>query len=231
MASPFQSYCGLTEEDVSKKITDEHIEVISRSLCRQWQFLPAHLGLETIVVDDIAKSNVMDEREKRDKFLRTWKKEKGSEATYKKLIDGLLTIKSREDAESVYELLKGTDPMQQQQQTGELQQQPEERRQQPEEQQQQPQERQQQLEEQPEELQQQPEEQSEEQQQPEEQWQQPEERQQPEEQQHEGLQQPETSMCMGVIIILYNYKAPNQGSIPWDISPAPKYLTPTSQNS
>ena len=157
MASSFWSYCGLTEEDVSKKITDEHIEFISRSLCRQWKSLPAHLGLAIIVVDDIDKSNVMDEREKREKFLRTWKKEKGSEATYKKLIDGLLTIKCKEDAEFVCELLKGTDSMQQQQ-PEELQQQLEERQQQPEERQQQPEELQQQPEQQPETQQQQSEE-------------------------------------------------------------------------
>ena len=179
MASSFQSYCGLTEEEVSKKITDEHIEVISRSLCSQWKSLPAHLGLATIVVDDIDKSNVMDEREKRDKFLRTWKKEKGSEATYKKLIDGLLTIKCREDAEAVCKLLKGTGSMQQQQ-PEELKQQPEERQQQPEEQ---PETRKQQPEQQPETRQPQSEEQ---QQQPETQQRQSEERLRPQ-QQSEGM--------------------------------------------
>ena len=96
----------------NKQITDEHIEVISRTLCSQWKSLPAHLGLPPITARDI-DHGPGDEREKRNTFLTTWKAMKGSEATYKKLISALLKIEHREDAESVCELLKDADSVQQ----------------------------------------------------------------------------------------------------------------------
>ena len=102
----------LTEEDVNKQITDQHIEIISRTSCSQWKSLPAHLGLLPITARDIDRGPG-DEREKRNTFLTTWKAMKGSEATYKKLINALLTIECREDAESVCELLKDADSVQQ----------------------------------------------------------------------------------------------------------------------
>lgn len=117
----------LTEKDVNEKITDQHIEVISRSMCSKWKSLPSHLGLDTTIVDDIQRSrHLIDESEKRNKFLTIWKEEKGSEATYKNLIGGLLAIQRRDNAESVCKLLKGADSVQQQQ-PEEQQQQPEER--------------------------------------------------------------------------------------------------------
>ena len=48
----------------------------------------------------------MDEDQKRERFFLIWKENKGSEATYIKLIRALLTIESKEDAESVCELLQ-----------------------------------------------------------------------------------------------------------------------------
>ena len=98
----------LTEEDVDKQITDKHIEVISRSTCRKWRSLYAHLDLTSIVVLDIDHDHHMqlDEDQKRSLFFTNWKEKKGSEATYKWLISALLTIECREDAESVCELLK-----------------------------------------------------------------------------------------------------------------------------
>ena len=102
----------LAEKDTDKQITDEHIEVISRTSCSQWKSLPAHLGLPLITARDIDRGPG-DEREKRNTFLTTWKAMNGSKATYKKLISALLKIECREDAESVCELLKNADSMQQ----------------------------------------------------------------------------------------------------------------------
>ena len=106
----------LTEEDVSKQITDEHIEVISRSTCRKWRSLYAHLDLSSIAVDDVDHLPV-DEDQKRFKFLTSLKEKKGSEATYKKLICALLTTECREDAECVCKLLKSLQQQQQQPQS------------------------------------------------------------------------------------------------------------------
>ena len=105
----------LTEEDVNKQITDEHIEVLSRKICGrgQWKSLPAHLGLATITAEDIDCGSV-DPREKRHQFFLAWKQKKGSEATYKRLITALLKIECTQDAESVCETTKGEQQQQQQ---------------------------------------------------------------------------------------------------------------------
>ena len=118
---------GLESEDVNNKITDKHIEVISRSSCKKWIYLPAHLELDSIIAEDIDGLPV-DEDKKRHKFFSTWKEKKGSEATYKTLIGALLTIECKEDAEYVLKLLKGVDPAVhvQPQQLQQQQQQPEE---------------------------------------------------------------------------------------------------------
>ena len=107
----------LTEEDVSKQITDEHIEVISSStsLCSQWKSLPVHLGLATTIVGDIDSTPVTETEKKRD-FFTTWKKEQGSNATYRKLLGALLEVPCKQDAESVCQLLKSGNPVQAQQQ-------------------------------------------------------------------------------------------------------------------
>ena len=103
----------LKKGDVDKQITDKHIEVISRSSCGKWRSLPAHLELESIVIDDIDHQPV-DEDEKRNKFFTTWKTKKGAEATYKKLISALQTIECNEAAECVCKLLSQSQPQQQQ---------------------------------------------------------------------------------------------------------------------
>ena len=104
----------LTEEDVNKQITDEHIEVIS-SLCSQWKSLPVHLGLATTIVGDIDSTPVTKTEKKRDVFT-TWKEEQGSNATYRKLLGALLEIPCKQDAESVCQFLKSANPVQAQQQ-------------------------------------------------------------------------------------------------------------------
>jgi hypothetical protein len=95
---------GLADEDTNQVVTDIHLECISRTCCKQWKSLPSHLGLEDIVAEDIDKSQ-KTEREKRHEFLRQWKSTKGSEATYKRLIDALLQIRCKQDAEKVQEML------------------------------------------------------------------------------------------------------------------------------
>ena len=94
----------LSEEDISKEITDGHIEVISRSLCEKWRSLPPHVDLDSIVVKDIDRMQ-LEEGEKRGKFFGIWKEKQGSRVTYKRLIHALLKIECTQDAESVCKLL------------------------------------------------------------------------------------------------------------------------------
>lgn len=104
-------YCSLlkqhklTEGICNKQVSDGHLEEISRYHCKDWKSLPSHLGLNTIVAEDIDRSKVA-EKEKRHTFLLGWKKIEGSRATYKRLITALLKIDCREDAEGVCTLLQ-----------------------------------------------------------------------------------------------------------------------------
>lgn len=95
----------LSDGDCNQQVTDDHLELISRSSCKQWKSLPSHLGMDTIAADDIDKGQ-KEEREKRHDFFLKWKETKGSQATYKQLITALLKIKCTQDAEGVCEVLK-----------------------------------------------------------------------------------------------------------------------------
>ena len=88
-----------------KPVSAEHLERLSRSGCKEWKSLPAHMDLEDIVAEDIDKSK-KTEREKRHEFLLKWKDMKGSDATYEQLVKALLKIKCVQDAETVCQMLK-----------------------------------------------------------------------------------------------------------------------------
>ena len=103
---------GLTEGHYNQTVDDSHLEKLSRSGCKQWKSLPSHLKLETIVAEDIDKSQ-KEEREKRYDFLLKWKNTEGSAATYAQLISALLKIKCRRDAERLCEMVKKSAPQSQ----------------------------------------------------------------------------------------------------------------------
>ena len=96
---------GLSEADTSQQASDSDLELISRSCCEQWKSLPPYLGMETIVANDIDKSQKAPQ-EKRHDFFQKWKEIKGSNATYKVLISALLKMKCGQDAEKVCQILK-----------------------------------------------------------------------------------------------------------------------------
>ena len=93
----------LKEEDLDKQVTDEHLDDIASSHCTKWRSLPSRLGMESIVVNDIIHTFTKEE-DRRNAFFYKWKDIKGSAATYRKLIEALLGIKCREDAEGVCKL-------------------------------------------------------------------------------------------------------------------------------
>ena len=95
----------LSRSSCKKPVSKEHLETISRSGCKEWKSLPAHLELEDIVAEDIDKSKTT-EREKRHEFLLKWKDMKGSDATYEQLVKALLKIECVQDAETVCQMLK-----------------------------------------------------------------------------------------------------------------------------
>ncbi len=99
------NYYGLAEEDCNQQISDKHLKDISQSCCQQWRSLPSHLGLPDLMVKDIERT-VADEEERRHTFFQKWKQRKGFDATYMRLIEALLRINCREDAEKVCKLLR-----------------------------------------------------------------------------------------------------------------------------
>ena len=100
----------LTIDNCNREISDEHLQEISQSHCGQWRSLPSHLKMPTITSDDVDRETSHNEEEKRLKFFKKWKQERGSDATYKELIHALITIKCRQDAEVVCKVLKKSLP-------------------------------------------------------------------------------------------------------------------------
>ena len=95
---------GLSEEQVNQRVSDSHMEEMSRCFCSRWRRLYPHLGLERIDVTDIDVKNTSEE-EKRQAFFAKWREKMGYDATYQKLLCALLKIDSREDAEGVCNVL------------------------------------------------------------------------------------------------------------------------------
>jgi hypothetical protein len=96
---------GLTEDQCNKQISKVHIGDISRSACRKWRLIPAYLGMKDIVISDI-EHEATSEEERRNNFLNLWRDEQGNGATYRVLIEALLEIKCRSDAEYICQLLQ-----------------------------------------------------------------------------------------------------------------------------
>lgn len=100
---------GVLKEHYNKEISDTHVDVLSRSHCKKWRPLHSYLELEEIVVSDIDRDcRHVEEADKRNAFFREWKRRKGSEATYRKLVYALLKTECRKDAENVCKLLAET---------------------------------------------------------------------------------------------------------------------------
>ena len=99
---------GLSEEHYNLPVSDVHAHAISQSHCEHWRHLHSYLELDEIVVSNINRGPDILEEDKRNTFFKRWRKMKGSEATYLKLVHALLKINCKEDAESVCQLLAGS---------------------------------------------------------------------------------------------------------------------------
>ena len=96
---------SLTERDYERQISGSDVVTISQSCCEDWRELPSKIELDDIVAKDIDRKQISEE-EKRHCFFWKWIEIKGSAATYKLLIEGLLKINRVGDAEEVCKLLK-----------------------------------------------------------------------------------------------------------------------------
>ena len=96
---------GLSEVDLKRVMKEAHCHAIAMELGEEWEILAAFIGISDIVVDDI-KERHQEPRKRRLALLKKWKKLHGSEATYDKMVSGLVQIDNRKLIEDLMRLLK-----------------------------------------------------------------------------------------------------------------------------
>lgn len=84
-------HCSLERAALQTKVTDKHLEVISRTVLtgEMWRKLAPHLEVDRNVVDNIEHDYSKEER-KKHAFLCKWSEMKKDGATYERLIEGVL---------------------------------------------------------------------------------------------------------------------------------------------
>ena len=103
----FKDQHNLSEDDLNQEISDSHLDQIALKHCACWKLLSPHLDLGNMTINDITLSlTLATETDKSVEFFRQWKKVKGFEATYKKLVAALLKIDQKHEAGIVCKLLK-----------------------------------------------------------------------------------------------------------------------------
>ncbi len=110
-------FYNLKDEDWHHQFLESDLEKFSRCRCSDWKSLPPLLGLDRRLVDTPPPQPSREDdsdyepptiRERKEEFFSTWRRLKGSEATYKKLIDALIEIKCWHGAERVCRLLRSS---------------------------------------------------------------------------------------------------------------------------
>ena len=97
---------GLKLEEITEVVTDAHLNDFTQDCGKNWEVMPVCLDLKTSVVCDVKQdSHIIGERSKRQAFFAEWKTRKESDATYEKLVDGLLENGDRADADAVCQML------------------------------------------------------------------------------------------------------------------------------
>ena len=98
---------GVTSMQLDEKCTNEHLHDIALFLT-SWRTLAPRLGLSSEV--EAVDRDAYNEKEKRQKFLETWKAKFAFKAKYKVLVEALLKIDSADQAEKVCHLLVSQRP-------------------------------------------------------------------------------------------------------------------------
>ena len=94
-----------SSEKLNECISDDHLCAIALFL-PSWPTVATYLGLSEIDVNDIERDG-KNEQDKRLKALQKWKGKFGFKATYRKLVEVLLSLAMADVAEKVCHLLKG----------------------------------------------------------------------------------------------------------------------------
>ena len=90
---------GITHKQLNEKCTNEHLHDIALFL-KSWRTLAPQLGLSSSEVEAV-EGNAHSEKERRQKFLESWKAKFAFKATYRVLVEALLKIGNADQAEQV----------------------------------------------------------------------------------------------------------------------------------
>ena len=96
---------GVHPERLNESITDDHLHAIAIFLT-SWRKVATYLELSENDLDDVEQEG-KDEQDKRLKALQMWKRKIGFKATYRKLVEVLLSLAMADVAEKICLLLKG----------------------------------------------------------------------------------------------------------------------------
>ena len=95
--------CGVEEACLGKEVIYVHFHEISRYLS-QWKLVSPKMNISQAEVETIESDNRKSEMQ-RVSFLDTWKQKMSMKATYRALIEALLSIGRAEDARGVCQVL------------------------------------------------------------------------------------------------------------------------------
>ena len=99
------SSCGVEDTCLDREVTKEHFYELSHYLT-QWKLLAPNMNISQDEVETIEREHTTVEMQ-RIIFLNTWKQKMSSKATYRALMDALLSIGRAEDARGVCKTLTG----------------------------------------------------------------------------------------------------------------------------
>ena len=93
---------GLSRESLERRVvTEEHRHKIAQDIGADWETLASYMGVPAQDVDDIKDSEHTQPVYRRLALMRRWHQLYGSEATYLKLINGLIQVGRRDLIESL----------------------------------------------------------------------------------------------------------------------------------
>ena len=95
--------CGLEDASLSKKVENVEFFELSRYLTK-WKLVALKLGISEADVDTIESKKVEMQGVT---FLNVWKQRCAFKATYRALVDALLSIEQADDASGICQILKG----------------------------------------------------------------------------------------------------------------------------
>ena len=100
---------GLSEEDLNESVTltRDKIHEISTLLTDDWRLLAPIMNITEAEVNVIERDNHHSEELKKIGFLKKWKKKQGIDATYRVLVDVMISNENSDDASKVCQLVKG----------------------------------------------------------------------------------------------------------------------------